>query len=332
MQAVVLNSEGRLLEFQARPPAVAHTDYRTRVFDWYRLFAAAGLDSAGFTAVQPQLTPASAFDAQAAWTGSTEGDRNLRVEAAAYQGRPVSFRILGPWTRPSEPPPVPFGSLSTPMFILFIFPLPIAAGLLAWRNARIGRGDRRGAFRLAAFLFLFSLLSVLPAAHHVPTATEFALLFAALRYALATAGLGWVLYMAFEPQLRKRAPESLISWNRLLAGRPRDAMVAGHLLVGIALGVLTFCVTNTFAVIPFLPTFAPKLYAGFFSFCSLWCGVPIVGVAGGLGFALILNLISRLVRRRWLGVPVFVVVMTLLFAPGYGALSIETLAPLLSCC
>jgi hypothetical protein len=247
MQAVVLNSEGRLLEFQARPPAVAHTDYRTRVFEWYKLFAAAGLDSAGFNAVQPELTPASAFDAQAAWTNSTEGDRNLRVEAALYQGRPVSFRVLAPWTRPSESSPVSFGSLSTPMFIVGVLALPAAAGLLAWRNARNGRGDRRGAFRLAAFLFLFSLLSALAAAHHVPTATEFALLFAALRYAAAFAGLGWVLFMAFEPQLRRRAPESLISWNRLLAGRPWDAMVGGHLLVGVALGVLILCVTNAFA-------------------------------------------------------------------------------------
>jgi hypothetical protein len=328
MQAVALDSEGRLLEFQARPPAVAHTDYRPGAFDWYKLFAAAGLDSAAFKAVQPELTPASAFDAQAAWTGSVQGDRNLRVEAAAYQGRPVSFRVLGPWTRPSEPPPVLFGSLSTPMFVVGILALPAAAGLLAWRNARMGRGDRRGAFRLAAFLFLFSVLGNLAAAHHVPTATEFALLFAALRYAAAFAGLGWVLYMAFEPQLRRRAPESLISWNRLLAGRFRDAMVGGHLLVGVALGVLILCVADACAPLPFLSASAPKLpgsNALFFSGFSLWCGELIAGIAGGLSFALILNLISILVRRRWLGVLVFDLLMTLLLAPGYGALSFETL-------
>jgi hypothetical protein len=295
MQAVVLDSEGRLLEFQARPPAVALTDYGPGASDWYKLFAAAGLDFAAFKAVQPELTPASAFDAQAAWTGSGQGDRNLRVEAAAYQGRPVSFRVLGPWTRPSEPTPVSFGSLSTPMFIVGLLALPAAAGLLAWRNARMGRGDRRGAFRLAAFLFLFSLLDNLAAAHHVPTATEFALLFATL------------------------------SWNRLLAGRPRDAMVGGHLLVGVALGVL-ICVANAFAPLPFVSAFAPKLPWSNVGFFSLWCGELIAGVAGGLSFALILNLLSILVRRRWLGVLVFVLMMTLLLAPGYGALSFEALA------
>lgn len=252
----------------------------------------------------------------------------MRVEAAAYQGRPVSFRVVGPWAHRNGPPPVSFGSLSAPMFIVGVLALPAAAGLLAWRNARIERGDRHGAFGLAAFLFLSSLLGNLAAAHHVPTATEFALLFAALRYAVTMAGLGWVLYMAFEPQLRKRAPASLISWNRILAGRVRDPMVGGHLLVGVGLGVLTFCVVNAFAPLRFVVPSAPKLpwsNGGFLSSCSLWCAELIPGILGGLGFALILNLISILVRRRWLRVPVFVLVMTLLLAPGYAALSIETL-------
>lgn len=57
MQALVLDSEGRLLEFQARPPAVAHANGQTGVFEWSRLFAAAGLGSAGFKTAQPELTP-----------------------------------------------------------------------------------------------------------------------------------------------------------------------------------------------------------------------------------------------------------------------------------
>jgi serine/threonine-protein kinase len=327
MQAVVLDSEGRLLEFQARPPTLPGNEYRAEVFEfeWFKLFAAAGLNVAPFKAVQPELTPASPFDAQAAWT-SAEGNQNLRVEAAAYRGRPVSFRILGPWTRPSEPPPVSFWSLTTPMFIAGLLALPAIAGLLAWRNVRSRRGDRAGAFRVAGVLFLFSFLSFLAATHHVPTATEFALLFTALRWAVTFAGLGWVLYIAFEPQLRKRAPESLISWNRLLAGRIRDPMVGGHLLVGVALGVLMLCVTHAFAPLPFLSAFAPKLPGSNAGLFSLWCGDLVAAVAGGLSFALILNLISILVPRRWLCVLLFVLVTTLLLASGYGALSFVTFA------
>jgi hypothetical protein len=83
-------------------------------------------------------------------------------------------------------------------------------------------------------LFLVTLLDNLAATHHVPTSAEFALLFSALRYAVAFAVAGWLFYMAFEPQLRRRDPESLISWNRLLLNRLRDPMVGGHVLAQLS--------------------------------------------------------------------------------------------------
>jgi len=46
-----------------------------------------------------------------------------------------------------------------------------------------------------------------------------------------------VLYIALEPYLRRRWPQSLISWTRLLAGDVRDPLVAGHILIGTALAV-----------------------------------------------------------------------------------------------
>ena len=47
----------------------------------------------------------------------------------------------------------------------------------------------------------------------------------------------WVLYIALEPFVRRRWPESLVSWSRLLAGRIRDPLVGRHVLYGAALGV-----------------------------------------------------------------------------------------------
>ena len=111
---------------------------------------------------------------------------------------------------------------------------------MAWRNVRSGRGDRRGAFRLASFLFLGILLEGLLYMHHVPTLAELVLLFALMQSAAAWGGMAWLFYIAFEPQLRKRMPESLVSWNRLLAGRFRDPVVGGHLLAGIAVGAIGF--------------------------------------------------------------------------------------------
>jgi hypothetical protein len=325
MQAVVLDSEGRLLEFHARPSAESDSANQAPAFDWSRLFAAAGLDSARFKSVQPELTPTAAFDARAAWTGSAQGNEQLRVEAAAFQGRPVWFRVLGPWTRPTELAPFPFWTLSPPMFIVVVLALPAAAGFLAWRNMRSGRGDRRGAFRLAGFLFLFTLLDNFAAMHHVPTPAELTLLFDAMRYAVTLGCLGWLLYMAFEPHLRRRSPVGLISWKRLLARRFRDPMVGGHLLVGIALGVLAFTGTSLLPPLPFLAPFAPLLPWSNAALFSLWCWIAIAAIAGGLGYTLVLNLISIPVRRRWLAAILFVPVLTLVLLPGYGRPSLVTI-------
>ena len=324
-QVVVLDSEGRLLEFHARPPAETRAGNEAPAFEWSRLFAAAGLDPARFKAVHPELTPTAAFDARTAWTGSAQSNEQLRVEAAAFQGRPVSFRVLGPWARPGEPPQVSFG-VSTPMFIGFVLTLPAVAGLLAWRNMRSARGDRRGAFRLAGGLGLFSLLTNLAGMHHVPTPIEFALLFAAMRWAVALGALGWLLYMAFEPHIRKRSPASLVSWNRLLAGRFRDPMVGGHVLIGVALGVLGFFSISALTPLPFLETSAPTLPWSNLGLLSLWFYLPIFAIAGGLTVPLILSLISLAVRRRWAAAALFVVAVTLVVVPGYGEPTLATIA------
>jgi serine/threonine-protein kinase len=322
MVAVVLDSEGRLLEFHARPPEQKLSNTRAPTLDWLRLFAAAGLDPSRFDSVQPEWAPNGPFDARAAWSGLSESNSHetVHVEAAAYQNRPVAFRILSPWSRINSAPPVFVGSLTLPMFIFFVLTIPAAAGLLAWKNARNGRGDRRGAFRLCFFGFVCALLQSLTALHQTPTLGEFILLFSAFQYAVTVGCIGWVIYMAFEPFVRKQAPVSLTSWNRLLDGRFRDPMSGGHLLVGVTLGVLTMCVTHAVTPLPFLAASAPKLPWSAASGFSLCIWNALTGVVG-LSFALVLSLISRFIRRTWLALLLFVICMTLILAPGYGSLS-----------
>jgi serine/threonine protein kinase len=315
MQAVVLDSEGRLLEFHARPPVNLLRDSEAQKFEWYRLFAAASLDPGRFQEVPAVLTPNVAFDSQAAWTGSrNDSSTGLRVESAAYRGRPVFFRVLGPWDRPGQPSPLSMGVFSFPVFVGFFIALPAGAALLAWRNARSGRGDRRGAFRLAGFAFVCMLLQGLVIGHHALTSTEFILLFWILRNAVFTGSLFWVLYLAFEPQVRGRAPETIVSWSRLLAGRIRDPMVGGHVLIGIALGVSSFCVSQALLTPPFRVgglsgTGSPLGSASLF--LSLWISEGIVGVGGGLGCMFGLNLISMRVRRKWVVISIFVLLNSL---------------------
>ena len=317
MVEVLLDTEGRLIGFDARPPSPSKVDGQTLAPDWNRLLAAAALDLTQFTPAQPTWTPPAFADAQMAWTGSyprAAGD-SLRLEAAACRGRLVSFRIIGPWTHPGPAAFVPYARV----FIVFVVVLPIGASLLAWRNARFGRGDRRGAFRLACFAFLCVLLSRLFQDNHVPSISEAALLIFALRDALLVAAVFWVLYMALEPHVRRRSPETLISWSRLLAGKLRDPLLGAHLLVGGILGVAaSFVQALMTLVLPFRDVFwIPRLATGAGGALSLWALVLILAVALAMSYALLLNLLRFLVRRRWLAALLLVAVLALIFQPAY---------------
>jgi hypothetical protein len=126
--------------------------------------------------------------------------------------------------------------------------------------------------------------------------------------------------------VRRRSPASLISWNRLLAGRFRDPMVGGHLVAGVALGVLASCSTHLLPPLPFQASFAPLLPWSNAALFSLWCWQAIIAIAGGLGYTLVLNLISIPARRRWLTRMLFVLVLTPVLLPGYGRPSFATIA------
>lgn len=151
-------------------------------------------------------------------------------------------------------------------------------------------------------------------AHHVPATAEILFLYSTFRSAVFLAGLFWVLYMAFEPQVRRRYPEALITWSRLLAGRLRDPSAGAHVLIGIALGAcglalmesllppsdLSAAILLTRAALPS----STGMIAGFWISDALDAQL-------GLAFLFLLNLVSSLVRRRWLATSIFVLVATL---------------------
>jgi len=114
----------------------------------------------------------------------------------------------------------------------------VGTSIMALRNLRAGRGDRRGAFRVAAFVFAAMFVSWFVGESHVPTLWEVALIVMALSWALFAAGFAWLAYLAVEPFLRRRWPETLVTWTRLLAGEFRDPLVGRDLLVGCAAGTL----------------------------------------------------------------------------------------------
>jgi hypothetical protein len=90
------------------------------------------------------------------------------------------------------------------------------AALLARTNFRAGRGDIRGATRLAAFVFGAEMLEWLCTAHHVSVIRELDLFIGGVMWATFSAGLVWMLYMALESYVRRRWPQSMVTWSRLL--------------------------------------------------------------------------------------------------------------------
>ncbi|MGA3043881.1 MAG: serine/threonine-protein kinase [Bryobacteraceae bacterium] len=240
----VADTQGRLVEFgvipmQVQHPAAAPTPLPP---DATLLFRAAGLDLARFTPVSPQWAPPSICDARAAWTGvwPDTQDVPLRVEAAWWRGKPVYFVTVGPWSAPRrmEEPVRTVGEIAQFAIVLCLALSVVAtAALLAWRNYHAGRGDRRGAGRLFWLVVFCSLLYWAVTAKHMADFPEAESLAEALATALLAGCVFAVGYLALEPYVRRRWPQSLISWSRALAGGWRDPLVGSQVLAGIAVGM-----------------------------------------------------------------------------------------------
>jgi serine/threonine-protein kinase len=210
--------------------------------NWEPLLRATGVDPKTIASVPPEWAPPVFADRRAAWTASWPGkaDVPLRIEAAAAGGRPVSLRIIEPWVKPAETT-LPPGGLwlgAGQLLNAFVYVLVIVgAGFVALHNVRRGRGDRRGALRLALYLGAIRMLWFL-GAHHVASPGEIDLFVGHLSFAMQRVGLAYVFYLAIEPYARRLWPRMLVSWVRVLDGGFRDPLVGRDLLLGAAAGAL----------------------------------------------------------------------------------------------
>jgi serine/threonine-protein kinase len=305
-----LDTEGRLVELQVVPPEVEEPGAEAAEPDWAPLFAAAGLDINKFTPTEPRWTPPSFADRRAAWEGvfPLQPETPLRVEASGYRGRAVAFKLVAPWTKPyrMQPYATDPGTKRLLMFVFAVFVTLLLAGAwLARHNFRMGRGDRRGATKLALFVFSAHLVAGLVGASHVPTFLgEVGVLYAAVKPALFFAALLWLFYIALEPYVRRRSPHRLISWTRLLAGDWRDPLVGRDVLVGVLLGVwmklfnwLAEITARWIGIPPDLSGSDPGVLLGVRGIVPVLLGrQPAVALFHGLGFVFLLYLLARLLR------------------------------------
>jgi len=265
MVNVQLDLKGRLTAFEAIPPQLEEQGSGTQAppvappeplppgggppprfggpVEWPVFFRFAGLDFGAFRSVEPKWTPFAAFDQRAAWEGSfpESSDVPIRVEAATWKGKLVYFDVIGPWTRPfrmQAREQSPGEKVGQTVGIVMLFVVVAAVVFFARFNLKQGRGDRKGAFRLALFVVLVCLAIQIIGGHHSPSSSELMLLQIAAYTSVFLGVAVWLLYLALEPPVRRRWPQTLISWSLMLSGHLREPLVGGHILAGLAAGTI----------------------------------------------------------------------------------------------
>jgi hypothetical protein len=291
---VRLDPEGRLISLTVKPPDKQEPE---GAVDWTRLFQSAGLDGSRFDTAEPEIVPPFPFDARQAWI-ERGVKQPLRIEAAAWRGKPVFFRM-----RRDAPGS---GTSGGGFNIGAILNLVVIGGvcLLAWRNARLGRGDRRGASRVAMAMFTVVFGGFLLQQPHALNNDEVGRWLNSAGYALLLAAIFALIYLALEPHVRRTWPHALISWTRLIGGGWRDPLVATHVLIGLTIGIARLTLIQGYFLAKGDVTGTPTLV---FANGSLrLAGQLLQGIADavmGIGFVFFMLFIAyRVLRNRWAAV------------------------------
>ncbi|MGE5243530.1 MAG: hypothetical protein ACM3SQ_04820, partial [Betaproteobacteria bacterium] len=326
MLTVLTDTRGRLVEFHAAPPQFDPSSAPAPPPPWKLLFDAAGLNMDAFHGVAPEWTPHDFADVRQAWEGplADRPDIQVRVEAAAYKGRPSSFSVVGPWTRPSRMVPLRQSAMQILVGVvtLILWNTTIfGAALLAVRHVRANRADRRAATRLTLALFIGFTVGWLLDAHHTPAPdVELNRFVGALGIILLQVAAVWVLYVAIEPYARRFWPDGLLGWTRLMSGRLRDSRVGHDVLVGAALGGLIVLSELGRALVPPLlgakaaiPPFGDRIASLASTPALLLSAVQIVynSLESALLIALLFVALRLVVRRPWIAVALVVLILTI---------------------
>jgi len=320
MSGVWLDPQGRLVRLNIVPPPYSMADSTAGAVDWSSLFEASGFDAASFTPTTPRRNPLITCDERLAWEGADLEAGPIRIEACSFAGKPAHFEVVPKWRLDGSSSRRSSSSFWNAVFFsTLLLGVVVGGTVVARRNLRLGRGDRRGALRVASFVFFLSVLAWVLQAHHVPTFSEIGLFFDFLGYGLVVAGLVWVVYIALEPYARRLWPNGLISWSRLLSGRLRDPLVGRDMLIGAAAGVLTPCwwgvyrlVLDHFSLPVNLPRAASLIsLSGAGEMIGNYCQLFAMALYIPVGWLFLLLLLRVLLRRQWAAVTVM-----MLFAVG----------------
>src|SRR5262249_14986998 len=150
-----LDTAGKLIGFRAIPPLNPDSPKDQAKPDWQAWFPKefVGFELSSLQPIEERvMTPPDAFDQLQVWkSGKSENAASFYVQAAAYAGKPVYFRVLSLADFEGLTPSSPMWHLKAQetstsrqrgesIFFALVFMVWIAASVLAWRNFRQGRG------------------------------------------------------------------------------------------------------------------------------------------------------------------------------------------------
>jgi serine/threonine-protein kinase len=316
---LIVDSQGRLTSFEAIPKEVEPNPPPATPVDWKPLFAAAGIDPGQLKPAEPQWVELGASDTRAAWTGTWPASgRPLRVEAAALRGKPVYFRLIGPWTKPSREEQSSTNGLEHTRSILgvtLVILFLTTGALIARRNYVRGKSDLRGALRLAVAVFVIEIAIWVCCYHFIPTLAVFGRFVLAVSTGLFLSGAIGMLYLALEPYVRRHWPQAVVSWSRLTTGRVRDPLVGRDVLWGVVLGVvwtvvigIGLIILNRLGEVPQLPS--QSLLTGGREMVGIWLLNIVQCIGGTIEFFFAMFLLRIVLRNKWLAAAAFIAVWT----------------------
>jgi serine/threonine-protein kinase len=332
MRGIELDSEGRLESFYSVTPQLeSTTEDAASPADYKVLLKEAGFDEATLQPSTPRWTAPFFVDGRAAWDAILPSGLKAHLEGASYRGRPVFFETVMPWTEPDRMPTSLISPRLQALQVLGCTFLVLVLGsaiFLARRNSRLGRVDSRGAARLAAYVLL-SMGSVWALeAHHVARLDlELGVLAQGAGLTVSLAALVWVIYLALEPPVRRRAPLRIVSWSRLVAGQIKDPLVGRDILLGCFWGALRALLAQGSRTIPRSlgmpppPPWHPNLDAlvgAKVAFGDL-VGSQFGVIAAMMGILLLVVVFQSILRREWAAAIVVTLLMSAQYLLGLGA-------------
>ncbi|MBM3760949.1 MAG: serine/threonine protein kinase [Acidobacteria bacterium] len=309
MTDVMLNGLGQLRSFSIVP----RVDASREPVDVEVVFRLAGLEKKSFEEVPAEFSPRFGFDERLAFRGPHPelSGVQLNLEVARYKGQLIHARVTGPWTaKPNLKSEVPKEKSIVAVARDILGIVAIGAGvvfvpLLALRNWKKGRADRKGALVVAMARFVVGVGYWVSMVHATPTSGLLEQFLNMVGLEMLQAGMLWVLYLALEPALRAKWPHSIVTWNRVLAGNWRDSQVAAHVLIGCAAGCALWTLFTVRVWLTF-DTYGPSVGGSLISMdsvrglsASLFTRLKECLSLGLLGFFFLFGA-KVLLRRDWL--------------------------------